>query len=368
MASGIGGDLNMGFDEKGWRENIRKVTPYVPGEQPQGDGIIKLNTNENPYPPAPGVSKVLKEFDAARLRKYPKPLCDGLLAALAGWFSVAPENIFVGTGSDDVLAMSFLTFFNSKEGKPILFPDVTYSFYDVWADVYRIPYETKKLDGDFRIKAEDYYPVNGGVVIANPNAPTGIGESLDLIKDILDHNRDSVVIVDEAYIDFGAESALPLIKEYDNLIVVRTMSKSRAMAGMRLGYCFGNEKLIGYLNDVKYSVNSYTLNYPSIAAGKAAIEDREYFESIVERVKATRERTAGIMSGLGFSYYPSDTNFLFVKPPEGCRAVEIFEALKEKDIYVRYFKKERISDYLRITIGTDEEMDALIDALRDILV
>ena len=346
-------------------DNIRKVVPYVPGEQPKKK-VIKLNTNESPYPPSPEVIRTMKELDWDRLRLYPDPLMSDLTESLADYYGVRTSEVFAGVGSDDVLSMCFLTFFAGE--RPVFFPDITYSFYDVWADVYRIPYETKKLDGDFRIKAEDYYPVNGGVVIANPNAPTGIGESLDLIKDILDHNRDSVVIVDEAYIDFGAKSALPLIKEYDNLIVVRTMSKSRAMAGMRLGYCFGNEKLIGYLNDVKYSVNSYTLNYPSIAAGKAAIEDREYFESIVDRVKATRERTAGIMSGLGFSYYPSDTNFLFVKPPEGYKAVEIFEALKEKDIYVRYFKKERISDHLRITIGTDEEMDALIDALRDILV
>lgn len=345
-------------------DNIRKVVPYVPGEQPEKK-VIKLNTNESPYPPSPEVKKTLKELDWDRLRLYPDPLMSDLIESLAEYYGVKTSEVFAGVGSDDVLSMCFLTFFAGES--PIFFPDITYSFYDVWADVYRIPYETKKLDGDFRIKAEDYYPSNGGVVIANPNAPTGIGESLDLIEDILQHNKDSVVIVDEAYIDFGAKSALHLIEKYDNLIVVRTMSKSRAMAGMRIGYCFGNEKLIGYLNDVKYSVNSYTLNYPSIAAGKAAIKDREYFESIVKRVRTTREKTAKALSELGFSYFDSDTNFLFVKPPEGYKASGIFEALKAKDIYVRYFRKDRISDHLRITIGTDEEMEALLNALKEIL-
>ncbi len=349
----------MGIEDK-----IRKVTPYTPGEQPKSK-VIKLNTNESPYPPSPKVIQALKTFDWDRLRLYPDPAMSDLTESLAEYYGVKASEVFAGVGSDDVLSMCFLTFFAGD--KPVFFPDITYSFYDVWAEVYRIPYETKKLDDDFRIKAEDYYAPNGGVVIANPNAPTGIGESLDLIEDVLLHNKDSVVIVDEAYIDFGVKSALPLIGKYDNLIVVRTMSKSRAMAGMRIGYCFGNEKLIKYLNDVKYSVNSYTLNQPSIIAGKAAVEDREYFESIVKRVKATRERAAKALSDLGFSYFPSDTNFLFVKPPEGHAASDIFNALKEKGIYVRHFNKDRISGHLRITMGTDEEMDALAEALKEIL-
>ncbi len=344
-------------------DNIRKVIPYVPGEQPK-DKVIKLNTNECPYPPSPRVFEALKDMDWERLRLYPDPLMSELIESIAGYYGVKTTEVFAGVGSDDVLSMCFLTFFAGD--RPVLFPDITYSFYDVWADVYRIPYETKKLDEDFMIKAEDYYAANGGVVIANPNAPTGIGESLDLIKDILDHNRDSVVIVDEAYIDFGADSALPLISEYDNLIVVRTMSKSRAMAGMRIGYCFGNEKLIKYLNDVKYSVNSYTLNIPSIVAGKAAMEDREYFETIVSRIVKTREKTAKALADSGFEFFFSDTNFLFVKPPEQCPASYLFEKLREKGIYVRYFNKDRIKDRLRITIGTDEEMDALTDALKEI--
>ncbi len=345
-------------------ENIRKVTPYTPGEQPQGK-VIKLNTNESPYPPSPKVTETLRSLDWDRLRLYPDPKMSDLIESLAAHYGVKTSEVFAGVGSDDVLSMCFLTFFAGD--RPVFFPDITYSFYDVWADVYRIPYETKALDDDFRIRPEDYYAENGGVVIANPNAPTGIGADLLMIEDIIQHNPDSVVIVDEAYIDFGAESALPLINKYDNLIVVRTMSKSRAMAGMRLGYCFGNEKLIRYLNDVKYSVNSYTLNYPSIAAGKAAIEDKDYFDDIVSRIRATRENTKKRLMKLTFSCFPSDTNFLFVKPPEGIAAAEVFAALKEKGIYVRYFNKERISDYLRITIGSDDEMDALIDALKEIV-
>lgn len=344
-------------------DNIRKVVPYTPGEQPKNK-VIKLNTNECPYPPSPRVIEAMKELDWERLRLYPDPLMTDLTESIAKYYGVKDTEVFAGVGSDDVLSMCFLTFFAGD--RPVFFPDITYSFYDVWAEVYRIPYETKALDEDFNIIASDYYPENGGVVIANPNAPTGIREDLRLIEDILSHNKDSVVIVDEAYIDFGTDTALPLIKKYDNLIVVRTMSKSRALAGMRLGYCFGSEKLIKYLNDVKYSVNSYTLNYPSIAAGKAAIEDAGYFEDIVERIRKTRERVLKEFRSLGFSCFPSDTNFLFVKPPEGYEASDIFASLKDRGIYVRYFNKDRIRDRLRITMGTDEEMDALIEALREI--
>ncbi len=347
----------------GFESNIRKVTPYTPGEQPK-DKVIKLNTNECPYPPSPKVIEAMQGFDWDRLRLYPDPVMTDFIESLADHYDVKPAQVFAGVGSDDVLSMCFLTFFAGE--KPVLFPDITYSFYDVWAGVYRIPYKEKKLDKEFKIVAADYYEPNGGVVIANPNAPTGRGESLELIEDILEHNKDSVVIVDEAYIDFGAKTALPLINKYDNLIVVRTMSKSRALAGMRIGYCFGDESLIRYLNDVKYSVNSYTLNMPSIAVGKAAIEDTEYFEKIVAKVKITREWTAKELASLGFTYSASDTNFIFAKPPEGYSGEYVFEKLKERGIYVRHFNKERIEDHLRITIGTDEEMKTLILALREI--
>ena len=259
-----------------WEDNVRKVVPYTPGEQPKIKNIIKLNTNENPYPPAPGVVEALKNMDVSDYRKYPDPSCTKLVDAIASFYSVDPEKVFVGVGSDDVLAMAFLTFFNSD--KNILFPDITYSFYDVWADLYRIPYTQVPLKEDFTIDPEDYYVENGGVVIANPNAPTGVALPLSAIEEIVRKNSDVIVIVDEAYVDFGGESALPLIDKYDNLLVVQTFSKSRSMAGMRIGYAFGCKKLIKYLYDVKFSFNSYTMNMPSIELGAAAIADKDYFD------------------------------------------------------------------------------------------
>ena len=254
-----------------------------------------------------------------------------------------------------------MTFFNSD--KPILFPDITYSFYDVWADEFRIPYECQPLDENFRIVKEDYYKVNGGVVFPNPNAPTGILQNLSDIEDIIQHNQDVIVIVDEAYIDFGGESALELIHKYDNVLVVQTFSKSRSMAGMRIGYAFGNKVLIKYLNDVKYSFNSYTMNRPALLLGKAALLDEDYFQETRKKIIATRERVKKELKELGFSFGDSMSNFLFVTH-EHISARELFEALKIKKIYVRYFNKPRIDNYLRITIGTDEEMDALLDFLR----
>ena len=264
--------------------------------------------------------------------------------------------MFTGVGSDDVLAMIFMTFFNSK--KPILFPDITYSFYDVWANMLRIPFETKALDDDFQIKKEDYYGENGGVVFPNPNAPTGILMPLSEIEDIIAHNRDVIVVVDEAYIDFGGVSALPLIEKYDNLLVVQTFSKSRSLAGMRLGFAMGNEKLIRYINDVKYSFNSYTLNQTALVLGVQAIRDREYFEETCAKVIATREWTKCELKKLGFSFGDSMSNFIFATH-ERVPAKEIFEVLREHNIFVRYFSKPRISNYLRISIGTQQEMERL---------
>lgn len=252
-----------------WEENVRKVVPYVAGEQPNRPNMIKLNTNECPYPPAPGVRQAAENMESASLRLYPNSNAQPLVDALAAYYHVKPEQVFVGVGSDDVLSMAFLTFFNS--GKPILFPDVTYSFYDVWADLYRIPYRTCALDENWHMNPEDYKQPNGGVIFPNPNAPTGVEESLEMIEEILQANPDVVVIVDEAYVDFGGKSALPLLKKYENLLVVQTFSKSRAMAGMRIGFCIGNEKLIHYLNDVKFSFNSYTMNLPSQVMGVEAV-------------------------------------------------------------------------------------------------
>lgn len=346
-----------------WKKNIRKVVPYVPGEQPKRK-VIKLNTNENPYPPSEKVTLSLEQFNSDCLKLYPDPDCLSLRQVLAEYYGFSTENIFVGVGSDDVLSVAFMTFFNS--GKPILFPDITYSFYSVWADLYRIPYRKIPVDNDFRIKKEDYYCDNGGIVFANPNAPTAICESVDFVEDIVKKNPGAVVIVDEAYIDFGGTSALGLVNRYDNLLVVQTFSKSRSMAGMRIGYAIGNAELIKAMNDVKFSINSYTLNQSSLYAGGEAVKDDEYFRSTVKKIVDTRERVRKSLENLGFCCTESCTNFLFAthatKP-----AGEIFEALKEKDIFVRYFNLPRIDNYLRITIGTDGEMDMLIEALKTIV-
>ena len=314
---------------KAWENNIRKVIPYVPGEQPKKEKMIKLNTNENPYPPAPGVKDVLTSFDTDRLRLYPDPKIEKLTDAIAERYGLNSNQVFVGVGSDDVLAMCFMTFFNSN--RPILFPDITYSFYDVWAEEFRIPYKQIPLDRNFTIRPEDYAGENG----------------------------------DEAYIDFGGTSALPLIDKYDNVLVVQTFSKSRSMAGMRIGYAMAQPELIKYLNDVKYSFNSYTLNSLTIEMGTAAILDEAYFKETTQKIIATRERTKEELRALGYRMDDSKSNFLFVTH-DTISMERLFEDLKKKDIYVRHFSKpERIANYLRITIGTDEEMDTLITFLKN---
>lgn len=350
-----------------WEDNVRKVVPYTPGEQPKIKNIIKLNTNENPYPPAPEVARILDAMTVDDFRKYPDPTCDELVSAIADFYNLDKENVFVGVGSDDVLAMAFLTFFNSKDPeKKVLFPDITYSFYDVWADLFRIPFRQVPLKEDFTIDPKDYFGENGGVVIANPNAPTGVLLPLDQIEEIVKRNPDVVVIVDEAYIDFGGVSALPLIEKYENLLVVQTFSKSRSMAGMRIGYAFGSKKIIKYLLDAKFSFNSYTMNMPALALGASAIRDREYFEECREKVIATRERVKPLLSELGFSFGDSKTNFIFAKHEEK-HGKDIFAYLRQNGIIVRRFDLPRIEEYLRISIGTDEEMDRLIEVLREYL-
>ena len=286
-----------------WESYVRKVVPYVPGEQPQEERMIKLNTNENPYPPAPGVQRALAGFNPDTLRLYPEPTCKVLVDAIASYYGLCSDQVFVGVGSDDVLAMVFLTFFNS--GKPVFFPDITYSFYDVWADMLRIPYETKALDDAFEIRVEDYYGENGGVIFPNPNAPTGILLPLEKIEDIIAHNRDVIVVVDEAYIDFGGVSALPLIEKY-------------------------------------------------------------YFEETRKKIIETREWTKKELRALGFTFGDSMSNFIFASH-ERVPATELFEALRREHIYVRHFTKERINNYLRISIGTREEMETFIRFLKEYL-
>lgn len=349
---------------RAWEENVRKVVPYTPGEQPKIDNIIKLNTNENPYPPTPKAAKAAAEFDTDTLRLYPDPSSADLVKVIADRYGLEQDEVFVGVGSDDVLSVAFLTFFNSN--KPILFPDITYSFYPVWADVYRIPYERPALDNNFMIRKEEYYKENGGVIFPNPNAPTALYQDLEFVEDIVQHNQDVVVIVDEAYIDFGGQSAVELTKKYDNLLVVQTFSKSRSMAGMRIGYAMGNKTLIKAMNDVKYSINSYTMNRTSLVYGIEAVKDNDYFEENIKKIIDTRERAKKRFTELGFTFPDSKANFIFVKH-KTVKAKDIFEYLKTKKIFVRYFNAPRIDNYLRITIGTDEEMDALFAALEEYL-
>lgn len=349
---------------KSWEKNIRKVEPYVPGEQPKADKIVKLNTNENPYPPSPKVYEAAKAFDIDKLRLYPDPECSDIVHTIADYYGMQDNQVFVGVGSDDVIAMSFMTFFNSD--KPILFPDISYSFYSVWADLYRIPYETPALNENFEIVAQDYFKENGGIIFPNPNAPTALFMDMEKVEEIIRHNQDVIVIVDEAYIDFDGRSARELVNKYDNLLVVQTFSKSRSMAGMRIGYAFGSPELIKALNDVKFSFNSYTLNAESIVYGAASVKDDAYFKKCVQKINATRETAKKELASLGFRFPDSTANFIFAEH-ETVKAKIIYEELKKRNIYVRYFDKPRIDNYLRITIGTDEQMEAFYAALKDIL-
>lgn len=347
-----------------WKDNLIKIQPYTAGEQPDKADFIKLNANENPYPPSPAVIRAIRDFSGERLKKYPNADATPLRDALAKRFGLERGNVFAGNGSDDVLALCFRAFFNS--GKPIIYPDITYSFYPVWCEMLKIPYETIPVDGDFNINAADYGRPNGGVVIANPNAPTSIGRGLDFIREILDCNRESVVIVDEAYVDFGGTSALPLLKEYDNLVITQTFSKSRSMAGMRIGYALGNHEIISALFAAKDSYNSYPLDSVAIAAGVASVGDEEYFAKTVSRVMASRERLSEGLRALGFTLPDSSANFVFAEHPKYA-ARDICEYLKTKDIYVRHFSKPRIDNRLRITVGTEEEINRLLEALSGLI-
>lgn len=345
-----------------WKENIRNIEPYVPGEQPQNTNVIKLNTNESPYPPSPAVAMAINEYNSSNLRLYPSFVCKELKSALMETYPVSERELFLGNGSDEVLSLCFMTFFNSK--KPVLFPDITYSFYDVWCNLYNIPYKRIPLDNNFRFVKEDYYGENGGIVITNPNAPTSVYMELEDIEDIIKHNDDVIVIVDEAYIDFGGRSAVDLIHKYDNLVVVQTYSKSRALAGIRVGYAMANSELINALEAVKNSFNSYTINTLSQVIATASARDKDYFNECVNKIISAREWTVTELSKLGFETLPSKANFIFTTNPN-ISAEKLFNYLKSKNIFVRYFNKPRISEYLRITIGTMEQMEALIDTIKE---
>lgn len=342
----------------------RKIEPYVPGEQPRDRKYIKLNTNENPYPPSDKVRAAVFE-EISNLRLYPDPDSLKLVSAIASYYGVKNENVFVGNGSDEVLALAFPAFFS---GRTVLFPDITYSFYPVYSRLFGARFREIPLSEDFSIVPEAYYCANGGIIIPNPNAPTGKCISLNDIKKIVQNNNNmgGIVLVDEAYIDFGGESAVGLIDKYPNLLVVQTLSKSRALAGLRIGYAIGNRVLIDALNRIKNSFNSYTLDRLAMAGAAAAIEDRDYFSDICNRIVRTREWVAEELKLLGFEMPESKANFLFMRHKKK-GAEEIFEKLKEKGILVRHFNKPRINNYLRVSIGTDDEMKLFIDALKEIV-
>lgn len=346
-----------------WSDRIRSLTPYTPGEQPKGRKFIKLNTNENPYPPSPKALAAIQANTDASLRLYSDPDAADLRAAIAKTYSVKPEQVFVGNGSDEVLAFAFQAFYS--EGAEIVFPDITYSFYPVYANMFGICYRTVPLKDDFTVPVDALCGGNDGVVIANPNAPTGMELPQSEIRRILEANPNVVVIVDEAYVDFGGESVLPLIEEYPNLLVVQTFSKSRALAGLRVGFAFGCENLIQALNCVKNSINSYTLDRLALAGAAASVADKEYFDVRCAKVMATRERTTEELRKQGFTVYPSKTNFIFVSHPV-VPAKELFAGLREKGILVRYFAQPRIDNCLRVSIGTDEEMNAFLTAMREL--
>lgn len=351
-----------------WSQVARDLTPYVPGEQPKIANLIKLNTNENPYPPSPKVLAAIQAElgdDAARLRLYPDPNADLLKATIARTHALSPQQVFVGNGSDEVLAHIFMALL--KHDTPILFPDITYSFYPVYCGLYGVDYQTVPLADDYTINPADYCDKpNGGIIFPNPNAPTGRLLALDAIERIAQANPDSLVVVDEAYVDFGGSTAIQLVDRYDNLLVVHTLSKSRSLAGMRVGFAVGHPALIEALERVKNSFNSYPLDRLAIAGAVAAMEDAEYFERCRQAVIATRETLSADLTGLGFEVLPSAANFIFVRHPQR-DAAELAKALRERSIIVRHFKLPRIDQFLRITIGTDGECKALTDALRQIL-
>ncbi|MGC3875259.1 histidinol-phosphate transaminase [Halomonas sp. GXIMD04776] len=347
---------------KFWSPKVRELTPYVPGEQPR-ERLIKLNTNENPYPPAPGVEQALRDYPSDHLRLYPDPEAAALRKALAEEFGVEPDQVFIGNGSDEVLALAFQTFF--RQDKPLVMPAITYSFYPVYCRLYDIDYRTVALNDKWQIPLQMLAGDSGGVVFANPNAPTGHGHDRQAIAELLDRVTERVALIDEAYVDFGGETTMPLIQQHPNLLVTGTFSKSRSLAGLRLGYAVGSRELIEGLERVKNSFNSYPIDSLAIVAGVAALKDREHFDACRERVISTREQTRQRLETLGFEVLPSQANFLLVRHHEQ-DAGQIYTGLRERGILVRHFNTEALRDFLRITIGTDNEMDTLIEALEAI--
>jgi histidinol-phosphate aminotransferase len=350
---------------KYWSKLTKSLTPYVPGEQPKDKKYIKLNTNENPYPPSPKVLEAIRNAVNEDLKLYPDPNGDELKKVIADYHGISVNQVFVGNGSDEILSFAFATFFDSSE--KVLFPDITYSFYPVYANFYNLWYKEIPLEEDFSLPLDKFNIPNGGIILANPNAPTSKYVSLDDLELLIKNNLEKVVILDEAYIDFGGESAIKLINKYPNLLVIHTLSKSRSLAGLRVGLAMGNQELIEGLNRVKNSFNSYTLDRLALAGAIAAYKDKEYFEKTRKKVMETRERTKKEMRALGFNVLDSMTNFIFASHPK-VNGEKIFLSLKERGILVRYFNKPKIDNYIRISIGTDKEMDSLIKNLKEIII
>jgi len=348
---------------KYWSEVVQKLEPYVPGEQPNDKTYIKLNTNENPYPPSPKVLSVIKQAANESLRLYPTPTCDELRTCIAQYHGLVKEQIFVGNGSDELLAFSFLAFFNP--GSSILFPDITYSFYPVYCALFHIDYTPIPLDEDFAIPVAKFFEKNGGIIFPNPNAPTGKQIALESIEEIAKQNADQVIIIDEAYIDFGGESAVKFIERYPNLLVIQTLSKSRSLAGLRVGFAMGHKDLIEALDRVKNSINSYTLDRVALAGALESFKDEKYFQDTRQKVIATREKIAAKLEAMDFQVIPSKANFIFISHPS-ISAEHIYQQLRAKGILVRYFNKARIDNFLRVSIGTEEEMECFLKGITEI--
>ena len=349
---------------KYWSAITKSIRPYTPGEQPRDRKYLKLNTNESPYPPSPRVTAAIAAAANESLRLYPDPDCNELGKTIARYYGIKKEEVFAGNGSDELLAFAFPAFFEA--GRPILFPDVTYSFFPVYAKLFRIDYELVPLDEDFSVPVDPFLRENGGIIITNPNAPTGKFLPVSSIRRILEGNRDAVVIVDEAYVDFGGESVTPLIRDFPNLLVVQTLSKSRSLAGLRVGFAMGQEGLIEAMGRIKNSVNSYTLDRLALVGAIEAIKDEAYFEETRAKIIGTRERVSRILIRMGFDVVPSAANFIFISHPR-CYAGTLFTQLKERGILVRYFNLPRINNHLRVTIGSDAEMDTFLAILGELI-
>lgn len=349
---------------KFWNDKVKEIEPYVPGEQPKDKKYIKLNTNENPYPPSNKVIEAMKNAVNGDLKLYPDPTCSELIEEIAKYYNLNKDEIFIGNGSDEILAFSFMAFFS--ENKQILFPDISYTFYKVYGELFNLNYRLVKLDEDFNIPLEELKKGNGGVILPNPNAPTGKYIKIEELKKLVEANNDSVVIIDEAYIDFGGESMVKFVKDYENLLVIQTLSKSRSLAGLRVGFALGHKDLIGGLNRIKNSINSYTIDRVALAGAKAAMQDDIYFKEVTRKIIDTRERISQELEDLDFRVLQSKSNFVFASHNK-VSGKDLYETLKDNGILVRYFNKERIDNFLRITIGTDDEMDVLIDKLKLIL-